>query len=85
MQVLKVLLSAKLKILTAILFDKKIKYLLRNLTMFAALFLMIIASYLFFYCKDVVPINRDLRNATSSHMIPAFVGMTEIVVKREHC
>ncbi len=49
MQVLNVLLSAKLKILAAILFDKKIKYLLRNLTMFTVLFLVIIASYLFFY------------------------------------
>lgn len=49
MQILKVLLLAKLKILAVILFDRRKKYLLRNLAMFIVLFAMIFASYMFFY------------------------------------
>ena len=49
MQMLKVLLSAKLKILAAILFDKRAKYILRNSAMLFVLLVMIIASYMFFY------------------------------------
>jgi len=49
MQMLKVLLSAKLKILAAILFDKRVKYILRNSAMFFVLLVMILASYMFFY------------------------------------
>jgi len=49
MQIIKILLSVKLKILAAILFDKRPKYLLRNLAMFFTLIVMVFASYKFFY------------------------------------
>ncbi len=49
MQMLKVLLSAKLKILAAILFDKRAKSILRNSAMLFVLLVMILASYMFFY------------------------------------
>jgi ABC-2 type transport system permease protein len=49
MGVLKVLLWAKLAILKAILFDKRPKYVIRNVSMFLVLFVLIYVSYLFFY------------------------------------
>ena len=49
MTVLNTLLAAKLRILAAILFDRRKKYLVRNCAVLAVLLVMIFAAYQFFY------------------------------------
>ncbi|HDY89321.1 MAG TPA: hypothetical protein ENH82_14540, partial [bacterium] len=49
MQILKLLILTKLKILAAVLLDKRKKYVLRNLIMLFLLSTLLLASYLFFH------------------------------------
>ncbi|MFC1541141.1 hypothetical protein ACFL50_01685 [Candidatus Latescibacterota bacterium] len=49
MSVLNVLLWAKLKILITVLFDRRKKYIIRNISMFIVMLILIYVSYLFFY------------------------------------
>jgi len=49
MSVIAVLLNVKVKILRAVLFERRMKYILRNVAMFLFLFLLVGAAYQFFY------------------------------------